>query len=414
MRDLLAVRRMSVADLRDLQSQRLRETVRHAADRVPYYRDLFRAAGVDASSIRTAEDLRCIPVTTKADLVAAGEKARALDVETRRCTRKSTSGSTGAPLRLLSTPAEDRAHNLIVFRSLLAMGFRPFDRLAVMSALGAHQTRAYQRLGLYRSRNISRFASPEQQLLELQRYRPTFVWGYATVARTLLPFVDDQLGRIVKPRVYINAGEVLDPHLRARLREHLSAELTDLYGSTEVGIVAAGCRAGRRLHVNADVLVLECIGDDGSFAPGELGAAVVTCLGPRAMPMIRYRVGDIFRFLDGPCPCGSPMPAMEAPIGREADGLRLPDGRRLYPGECGAFVGCREVLQYRFTQEAPDRVRVQVVLRDEATPATMAHLRDRVAAYLGESVQAQVEVLKEFPGHAIKFRTFVGDRAAPR
>jgi phenylacetate-CoA ligase len=267
-------------------------------------------------------------------------------------------------------------------------------------------------LGIFRSRNISRFDSPEQQLRELQRFRPTVVWGYATVARTLLPLVDDQLDRIMRPRLYINAGEVLDPHLRARLRESLGADMTDLYGSTEVGIIAAGCSARRGLHVHADAVVLECLGNDGAATPDERGAAVVTCLGARAMPMIRYRVGDLFRWLDGPCPCGSAMPLMQAPIGREADALRLPGGRRLYPGECEAFVGRREVLQYRFTQEAPQRVRVEVVLRHEAARADLAALRARVAACLGDGVEATLEVLEAFPDRAIKFRTFVGERAA--
>jgi phenylacetate-CoA ligase len=403
---VLAARRMTAAELRELQVSRLRATIRHAVDQVPYYRDLFRAAAVDPDAIRSAEDLERIPVTTKADLIAAGTDALARDVDLGTCTSKNTSGSTRKALRIPATPEERREHDLFVFRSLLDMGLRPLDRLAVVSAVGSHRTRLYQRLGLFRSVNISRFQSPEDQLRALQRYQPTFLWIYPTVMRRLLPLVVDQLSRVIRPRAVVHAGEVLDPQLRALLREDLDAEFFNLYGSTEVGIIAAECRAHRGLHVHADRLLLECLGADGPAPPGTRGAAVVTCLAPRALPMIRYRVGDIFQFLDGPCPCGSALPLMGAPVGRETDTLRLPDGRLLYPGECDAFVDCREVLRYRFLQDSPSRFRVQVQPREEASDDLLATLRLRVARYLGEGVHAEVEFVDHFPGQAMKFQAF--------
>lgn len=407
LRHLLEARRLPPSALRELQTARLRATIRHAVDNVPFYRERFRAAGVLPETIRSPEDLHRLPVTTKADLVAAGPDAVARDVDLSACQRRNTSGSTGRPLRVPATAAEARTHDLIVFRTLLDMGLRPFDRLAVVSAVGRHETRLYQRLGLFRSINVSRFQSPGEQLLALQRYQPTFVWAYATVLRRLLPLVDDQLSRVIRPRVFVNAGEVLDPQLRARLRDDLDAEFCGLYGSTEVGIVAGECRSRRGLHVHADRLLLECLGADGPAAAGGRGEAVVTCLGRRAMPMIRYRVGDVFRFIEEPCPCGSAFPLIEAPIGREDDALRLPGGRRLYLGECDAFVGCREVLQYRFVQEGPTRFRVQVQLRDRPAAHVVAQVHERLARYLGEEVEVELDLLQRFPETAIKFRAFV-------
>ena len=406
-RHLLAARRWSRSELREMQGARLRRTIRHAVEKVPYYRELFRQTGLDAESIRTAEDLVRVPVTTKSDLVAAGVDALAGDVDPAACTGKNTSGSTRRPLRVPEMPSEGRSHNLMVFRTLLDMGFRPLDRMAVVSAIGRHQPRLYQRLGLFRSRNISRFQSPAEQLLALQRYQPTFVWAYPTVLRYLLPMVDDQLSRVIRPRANINAGEVMDPQLRARLRDDLDAEFFNLYGSTEAGIVAGECRAHRGLHVHADRLVLECLESGEPVLPGEWGAAVVTCLWPRAMPMIRYRVGDVFRFLDERCECGSAFPLIEAPVGREDDALRLPDGRRLYPGDCDAFVGCREVLQYRFVQEGADLLRVQLKLREEPTNDVLLRLKGRVADYLGDAVSAEIELIERFPESEIKFRIFL-------
>jgi len=413
LRHLLDARRWSPSELREIQAARLHQTIRRAVENVPYYRELFRRARLDPGSIRTVEDLRRIPVTTKSDLVAAGADALARDVDLAACSGKNTSGSTGRPLRVPEMASEGQSHNLMIFRTLLDMGFRPRDRMAVVSAIGRHEPRLYQRLGLFRSRNISRFQSPGEQLLALQRYQPTFVWAYATVLRYLLPMVDDQLSRVIRPRAVINAGEVMDPQLRARLRDDLDAELFNLYGSTEAGIVAGECRAHRGLHVHADRLVLECLESGEPVLPGERGAAVVTCLWPRAMPMIRYRVGDIFRFLDERCPCGSAFPLIEAPVGREDEALRLPDGRRLYPGDCDAFIGCREVLQYRFVQEGADRFRVELKLRGEPTNDVLLRLKGRVADYLGDAISTEIKLMERFPEAEIKFRIFLS-RWAPQ
>jgi phenylacetate-CoA ligase len=413
LRRLLAARRWSSSGLQEMQAARLRTTIRHAALNVPYYRDLFRRAGLDADSIRTPEDLRRVPVTTKADLVAAGADAFARDVDPAACTFKTTSGSTGRPLRVPETRPETRAHDLLVFRTLFDMGLGPRDRMAVVSAIGRHQPRLYQRLGLFRSCNISRLQSPGEQLLALQRYQPTFVWAYSTVLRDLLPLVDDQLNRVVRPRAIVSAGEVMDPHLRARLRGSVDADLFNLYGSTETGIIAGECPAHRGLHVHADRLVLECVGANAPVPAGERGAAVVTCLGPRALRLIRYRLGDVFRFVDEPCPCGSAHPLMEAPVGRDDDALALPDGRRLYPGDCDAFVGWREVLQYRFIEERAGVFRVRIKLRGEPTADVRARLERRVAEYLGAGVSAQVELIDRFPAAEIKFRIFL-PRPQPR
>jgi len=404
LRRVLAARRLPAGELRELQAGALRAAVEHACERTPYYRQRFQRAGVEPGAIRVPADLARLPITSKADLVAAGADALARDAAPAGSRR--TSGSTGRSLRIPVTAAEEREHNLIIFRTLLAMGMRPRDRLAVASAMGAHHTRPYQRLGLFRSTNVSRFLTPGEQLLALQRYQPTLLWGYPTVLRRLLPLVDDQLSRVIRPRALINAGEVLDPHLRARLLDDLEAEPFQIYGATEVGIIAGECRSHRGLHVNADRLVLECVGPDGPVPAGTRGEAVVTCFGERAMPMIRYRVGDVIRILDEPCPCGSAFPLIEPPVGRHDDALRLLDGRRLYPGECDAFSGCREVLQYRFAQESAERVRVQVQLRRDPTDAVRADLRRRVAAFLGHGLEGEIEIVERFDETEIKFRTF--------
>ena len=84
---------MPPEELRELQERKLRRVVRHAYERVPFYRERFRHAGIHPEDIRTLEDLRCIPVTTKRDLQLAGpERTLAEGVDPSACTLLRKSG----------------------------------------------------------------------------------------------------------------------------------------------------------------------------------------------------------------------------------------------------------------------------------------------------------------------------------
>jgi len=407
---VLAARRLSPAALRALRDAKLRAVVRHAYARVPYYRERLDDAGIAPDDVRGVADLPHLPVTTKRDLMDAGPDAtRDRELDPRACALLRTSGSTLQPLRVERTRDELFRHDAVQFRMLLQMGLRPRDRMAVVSALGRHDARLHQRLGLFRSTNVSRLLPPGEQILALQRFRPTVVWGYATALREILDRVDYQLGRVLRPspRMLISAGEVMEPLLRERIRADFDPALRMLYGSTEVGLVAADCPAGAGLHVNDDHVVLECLDGRRAAAPGELGEAVVTTLDLRTTPLLRYRVGDVFAAESGPCACGSPFSRMGAPRGRPDDALRLPGGRTLWPADCDAFSGLREVQQYRFVQERPDRIALRVRLREDPGEETLPRLRKRAEAFLGEPVDLSVEIVERFAERRIKFRTFV-------
>ena len=289
------------------------------------------------------------------------------------------------------------------------MGLRPLDRMVVVSALRPHRPGLHQRLGFYRSWNISRFQSTEEQILAIQRLQPTILWAYATVLRELLERIDYQLSRIVQPRAVITVGEVMDPLLRHRLLSNLQTKLFHLFGTTEAGIIAGDCPAQEGLHVNADQVVLECLTDSSTILNGHRGKAVITTLTRRAMPLIRYESGDIISLREQRCSCGSAYPLMDVPYGREGDQLVLPSGKVLSPLTCTAFNHLDEVQQYRFIQTRKDHILVQVKLRELGVPETRDTIRRAVDSYLGEPMGLDIRLVDSFPDHKIKFRTFISN-----
>ncbi|WP_443666888.1 phenylacetate--CoA ligase family protein, partial [Desulfovibrio sp.] len=115
------------------------------------------------------------------------------------------------------------------------------------------------------------------------------------------------------------AADWLDPGLRRQVEQGWDCLVLDHYGSTEsafAGAVQCRCREGR--HVRALDLLLEIVHPvTGKVLPaGETGELVITTLQRRAMPLLRYRTGDMASLLDGPCACGSPLPRLGPVLGR--------------------------------------------------------------------------------------------------
>jgi phenylacetate-CoA ligase len=187
LRRLCGHRRQSADALEALQVRKLRALLEHAADRVPYYRRLLGAAGIEPACVTSLDDLHRIPITTKAALRAAGLAATlARGVEAARCVRYPTSGSTGEPLVVHVSRRENTLRHLVQFRSLLGVGLRPRDRLALLGAYRAVPTRVHHRLGLFRRQLIPASLPIEEQIARLERFQPTVLWAYPTVLRALL------------------------------------------------------------------------------------------------------------------------------------------------------------------------------------------------------------------------------------
>src|SRR5262249_8028755 len=130
-----------------------------------------------------------------------------------------------------------------------------------------------------------------------------------------------------RPRGIITSAMVLHNWQRRVIEEVFACRVTNRYGCEEVSLIACECERHEGLHVNADNLLVEVLRDGRPAAPGEPGSVVVTDLSNRAMPLLRYQVGDVAVATDRLCPCGRGLPLLERIEGREADYVVTPSGR---------------------------------------------------------------------------------------
>jgi phenylacetate-CoA ligase len=176
----------------------------------------------------------------------------------------------------------------------------------------------------------------------------------------------------------------------AALEQTWGAVLHGTYASTEMATAFCECEARAGGHLRPELIALEILDDDGEpVAEGRMGEVVVTPLGVRGMPLLRYRTGDIAYLITAPCSCGRRTPRLSPVLGRKNQMLKF-KGTTLFPGmilsilegESGVVGGYVEALRHA---DGSDRVVVAAAIKDPALTA------ERLAQLL----QARLRVMPE-------------------
>ena len=240
---------------------------------------------------------------------------------------------------------------------------------------------------------------------QLAAFRPHTVYGLPSALLEVADSLRDA-GDLGVRRIF-TSGELLRPAVRQAISEGFGARVFDVYGSSETKEIAWECVAGS-MHVNADVVRVEVLDDaDRPLPAGVEGDLVATLLVNRAMPLLRYRIGDRGSLLAGRCPCGHPFPLLGVVTGRRADVLVLADGHRVSPYALTcAMEQVGDVLRYQVTQLDPARLRVRAILDPSADRLRIAgRIRAAMQGEVAHFLETDVEFVDRLPtGPRAKFR----------
>lgn len=392
------------AALDRFRERRLRRLIRHAHRSVPYYREILDRERVRPEDIRSIEDLASVPMTSRRELqVVTPREAVARRADPDRLIVRRTSGASGQPLSIRRTWLEERLLGAFRWRALRSMGLRATDRHADVAEVeapdpndGQRLHRALQRLGLYRQARIHALQDPEEIARALGAFRPDVVTGYAGVLARVAQTLSEADRAASRVRFSAVHSEVLTPHMRRQIATAFAAPVYEIYDCNECNLIAWQCTRSGELHVCDDAVVVEVVADGRPVAQGERGEVVVTSLHSFAMPIIRYRLGDVVTRGSAACACGQPFATLRAVQGRMADYFPLPGGRLLHPYDIVAILANEPWLrEYRVIQEREDLVLLHVVPCRPPRAAELDDLRARVAAVLGPDVTLRFEIVAE-------------------
>ena len=411
--DLLdAMQWKSEEEIRAFQWSELQKLLRHAYANVPFHRRRFDALGITPEAIRTPEEYARLPLLDKHDLIDHQDDLVSANADRSRLFTKRSSGSTGVSAVYQydhdSYEWRQAAHLRGNLWAGAAVGRREYHLwglpLKPLPPLKAWKKRAYNGI---MNRYFADTYDPAPEAMgrfmdEYNRLRPEIVIAYSSSLFTFAKHAKRRGTRLWSPHSLITTAEKLTPSQRALVEEVFQAPVFDRYGCREVMMIGMECEQHHGMHLTLDNLYVEFLREDGSPAhPGELGEVVLTDLHNYAMPLLRYRVGDLAIPSDRKCPCGRGLPMMEEVRGRTQELLLTPDGRQV----SGLLI--EEILEapvwvdeYQVEQTALDRVEVRIKPCGEFRPDEMDEVTRDLQAWFGPEVRLEVGTVENIPRSA--------------
>lgn len=405
--DLLdAAERLSRAELEALQLERLQWTVRHAYENVPHYTRKLDEAGVSPADIRSLDDVRLLPFTTKEDLrqnYPFGMFAVPME-QVRRV--HASSGTTGRPTVVGYTETDLSNWADLIARSLRASGIRPGMKVhnaygygLFTGGLGAHA--GIERLG---ATVIPMSGGQTARQVQLIRdFEPDAI---LCTPSYLLTIADAMEEAGIDPastslKVAVLGAEPWTNEMRAELERRLGIDALDIYGLSEVmgpGVGNECVETKDGPHIWEDHFLPEVVDDDGNPLPdGEIGELVFTSLTKEAFPVLRYRTRDLTRLLPGTARPG--MRRIEKITGRNDDMIIL-RGVNIFPTQIEELVLGIEHLTPHFVIELTREGRMDAMsvrierhphLGREVCEAAAVVLAERIKTHIGSSVAVRLE-----------------------
>jgi phenylacetate-CoA ligase len=319
----------------------LRRTLGYVRENSPFYRERLSHLPAECT------DLQSLPFTTAADIREDGQRMICLPQdEIERIITLPTSGTTGQPKRIYFS-AQDQELTVDFFRVGMSTLAKAGDRVLVLfpaerpGSVGALLRIGLERLGC--TVTCAGLTMPEGEILQLAKAADVNVIAGAPAQILRLAAVDE-VARVIPTaqiRAVLSSSDVLYASARDRIERIWGCEVFDHFGMTETGLgggVECGWHAGSHLR-EAD-MIFEIVDplSGQTLPPGERGELVFTTLSRDAMPLIRYRCGDLSRLLAQPCRCGSQVMRLEQLGARPEHHHPLPDGTVISLADIGEIL----------------------------------------------------------------------------
>ncbi|MHB1293902.1 MAG: phenylacetate--CoA ligase family protein [Anaerolineae bacterium] len=421
---------MARPELEALQLEALRRQVARVYELVPFYRQALRERGVRPEDIHSLQDLRRLPFTRKADF-RDNYPFGLLAVPRRRLARiHASSGTTGKPTVVAYTKGDLDIWREVCARNLVAAGVTEDDTVQIAMGYGLFTG------GLgwhYGSEHLGATVVPmssgntKRQIMLMQDFEATVFCCTPSYA-IFIAEQADEMGvdlRDLNLRVGIHGAEPWSEQMRHEIAQRLGLDPIDTYGMSElIGPGVSGeCTCHSGLHINEDHFLAEVV-DPATGEPlpyGQSGELVVTTLTKEALPVLRYRTGDITRLDASTCACGRTLARMEKVSGR-TDDMLVVRGVNVFPSQIETVLLQVEGVQPHYLilvdreRGAMDSIEIWVEVSEDVFADDIGRLRqlqERAEYEMNETLGIQAKIKLVEP-HRIERSTGKAQRVIDR
>ncbi len=332
---------MSQDELSALQNAKLRETVQYTASHSEFFSSIFKEAGIDPLSFRGIEDLHALPFMSKDDFRCQYPLGMSCVDKSKLAEMHMSSGSTGTPVVMAYTTADLDQWAECMARCYVMAGAFKGDVCQITPGFGLFNGG----FGCYHgARKANLFVLPcgpgntARQIKLAKDFGTRVITGVVSYAIRIMEMLDETGQELPDLKLGMFGAETFSESMRERITDALGIDVFDIYGMTEtggIGTLGMDCPAHCGIHVWEDQYITEIVDHETRrvMPDGEFGEVVVTSLTREAIPVIRFKTGDLSRIISREkCACGRTHVRLDKISGR-LDDMLIISGVNFFPSQ---------------------------------------------------------------------------------
>jgi phenylacetate-CoA ligase len=390
-------------EIAEYQNKKLAELLQYLQSNSAFYQNLFKVNNVNINKLKTMSDLKYIPPSTKRDIQLHNRDFLCIGSD-KIVEYTSTSGTLGSPvvIALSENDLQRLAYNEYLSFSKMNLTKNDVIQLALTLDKQFMAGMAYYQGSRILNSAVIRTGPgvPSMQWDTVFRMNTTAIVAVPSFIVKLIEYAENNdidfqkspVKRILCIGENIRNADMSLNLIGQRIKNKWNVDLYSTYASTEMQTAFTECCKGLGGHQHCELLIAEVLDDCGnSVAEGETGELVITMLDVEAMPLLRYRTGDLCYMMYDPCPCGRTSPRISPIIGRKSHMIKL-KGTTLYPPMIFEILNVREeiedyVVEVSSNDLDTDNLTIYITLRKNVN----ADIKT-IESYLHASLRVRPEV----------------------
>lgn len=426
------IEKKSPEEIKSFQEEMLRKQLAYLKENSPYYSKLFRNNPIDIEEINSIEDLVKIPVTTKDDLQEFNDEFLCVR-RNRIADYVTTSGTSGDPVWIaLSDNDLDRlAYNEELSYQCAGLSDESIIQLTTTIDRRFMAGLAYFLGARKAGIGIVRVGSgvPELQWDTIWKIKPDALICVPSFLLKMMDYAeengihykDSSIKKVICIGEPLRNQDFTENTLAQRISGRWNVELFSTYASTEMATAFTECEFGKGGHLHPELIIAEFLDEnDKPVKNGDAGELVITTLGVEAMPLLRYKTGDILKSHSEKCECGRATMRLGPLVGRKQQMIKY-KGTSLYPPSLMDLLNDfaeveHHVIEVSSNEINEDEIQVKIYSKNESEELH-DKIKDRFRSKVRVSPKivfvSEQEILKiKFPENSRKSITFVDNRKA--
>lgn len=400
-----SIEQADIREIKKFQEQKLRELLTYLEAHSPFYQRLFRENNISIAEIQTLEDLQKIPTTTKNDIQQNNHEFFCITPD-KIVDYSTTSGTLGDPVTfgLSDNDLERLAYNEAI--SFACAGINKGDVVQMITTIdkrfmaGLAYFLGLRKMGASAVRMGP--GIPELQWDSIFRYQPKYL---ITVPSFLLKMIDyaekhgiDYKNSSVYGAICIGESiknqDFTDNILSQKIKEKWDIKLFSTYASTEMSTAFTECEQQIGGHQHPELIITEILDDEENpVKEGESGELTITTLGVEAIPLLRFKTGDMVKAHYEPCPCGRTTMRLGPVVGRKQQMIKY-KGTTLYPPAMNDILNdFNNILCYQIVIQSNEIGLDEIIIKlstDSDSENFVNEVRDHFRAKLRVSPKIEV------------------------